>query len=137
NAAEPAPRLDRLGRQVQPRQLGGRSRPRRGRTRRRLGADRDPRRLAHAAPAGQRRLRHPRLQRLPTLRLTTRGKEKHMAMAALSWPAASIYIAVIIAVALAIGFHIWSIFRTGQTAIARDNHRRESNEKQHATPREG
>lgn len=60
-----------------------------------------------------------------------------MAVGALSWPAASIYIAVITAVALVVGVLIWSIFRTGQTAIARDNHRRKSNEKSPATPREG
>jgi cytochrome c-type biogenesis protein CcmH/NrfG len=58
-----------------------------------------------------------------------------MAMAALSWPAASIYIAVIIAVALVVSVLIWSIFRTGQTAIARDNHRRASNDKRQATAR--
>jgi len=59
-----------------------------------------------------------------------------MAIAALSWPAASIYIALIIAVALVIGVLIWSIFRTGQTASARDNRGRESNDKRLATPRE-
>src|SRR6266496_617046 len=92
DAAEPAPRLDPLGRQVQPGQLGGRGRPLGRRTRCRLGPDRHPRRLPRAAPARQRRLRHPRLQRLPTLRLTPAKGEPDMTIAALSWPAASIYI---------------------------------------------
>ena len=43
-----------------------------------------------------------------------------MTTAALSWPAASIYIALIVSVALVAAVLIWSIFRTGQTAIQRD-----------------
>src|SRR5262249_19423708 len=136
DAAEPAPKLDPLDRQVQPGQLGSRSRPLGDRTRHALGANRDPRRLPHAAPARQRRIRHSRLQRIPTLRLTTQREENHMAIAALSWPAASIYIALIIAVALVVAVLIWSIFRTGQTAIGRDKRRRESNDKRPATARE-
>ncbi len=43
-----------------------------------------------------------------------------MTIAALSWPAASIYIAVIVGVALVAAVLIHSIFRTGQTAIQSD-----------------
>ena len=43
-----------------------------------------------------------------------------MTVAALTWPAASIYIAVIVAVALVVAVLIHSIFRTGQTAIQSD-----------------
>jgi hypothetical protein len=43
-----------------------------------------------------------------------------MIIAALSWPEASIYIAVIVGVALVAAVLIWSIFRTGQTAITND-----------------
>jgi len=41
-----------------------------------------------------------------------------MTIAALSWPAASVYVAVIIAIALVLATLIHSIFRTGQTAIS-------------------
>jgi hypothetical protein len=37
-----------------------------------------------------------------------------MSVAALSWPAASVYIAVIVAIAIVVGVLIWSIFRTGR-----------------------
>jgi hypothetical protein len=37
--------------------------------------------------------------------------------AALTWPEASIYVALIGAVGLVLAVLIWSIFRTGQTAI--------------------
>jgi len=43
-----------------------------------------------------------------------------MTIATLSWPAASIYIAVIVSVALVAAVLIHSIFRTGQTAIQSD-----------------
>ncbi len=43
-----------------------------------------------------------------------------MTIATLSWPAASIYIALIVGVALVIAVLIHSIFRTGQTAIQSD-----------------
>ena len=43
-----------------------------------------------------------------------------MTIAALSWPAASLYIALIVAVALVVAVLLWSIFRTGQTAIHSD-----------------
>ena len=43
-----------------------------------------------------------------------------MTIATLSWPAASIYIAVIVGVALVAAVLIHSIFRTGQTAIQSD-----------------
>jgi preprotein translocase subunit SecG len=46
-----------------------------------------------------------------------------MTIAALSWPAASIYIAVISAIALVLAVLIHSIFRTGQTAISSDSHK--------------
>jgi hypothetical protein len=40
-----------------------------------------------------------------------------MTFAALTWPEASVYIALILGVSLAVSVLIWSIFRTGQTAI--------------------
>ena len=40
-----------------------------------------------------------------------------MTVAALSWPAAAVTIAVIWAVAFVLAVVAWSIFRTGQTAI--------------------
>ena len=43
-----------------------------------------------------------------------------MTTAALSWPAASIYIALIVAIALVVAVLIHSTFRTGQTAIHSD-----------------
>ena len=43
-----------------------------------------------------------------------------MTIATLSWPAASIYIAMIVGVALVAAVLIHSIFRTGQTAIQSD-----------------
>jgi hypothetical protein len=49
-----------------------------------------------------------------------------MTTATLSWPEASIYIAVIAAVALVVAVLIWSIFRTGQTAITSDSRKRET-----------
>ena len=48
-----------------------------------------------------------------------------MPIATLSWPEASIYIALIVSVALVVAVLIWSIFRTGQTAIERDSRKRE------------
>jgi hypothetical protein len=48
-----------------------------------------------------------------------------MTIAALSWPEASVYVAVIAAVALVVAVLIWSLFRTGQTAIRSDSGRRE------------
>jgi ABC-type maltose transport system permease subunit len=40
-----------------------------------------------------------------------------MTIADLTWPEASVYIAVIAAAALLLAVPIWSIFRTGQTAM--------------------
>jgi hypothetical protein len=40
-----------------------------------------------------------------------------MTLAALTWPEASVYIALIIGASLVVAVLIWSIFRTGQTAI--------------------
>jgi hypothetical protein len=40
-----------------------------------------------------------------------------MTIAALSWPEASVYIALIVTVGLVVSVLVWSIFRTGQTAI--------------------
>jgi hypothetical protein len=47
-----------------------------------------------------------------------------MTIAALSWPAASVYIALIAAVALVVAVVVWSIFRTGQTAIRSEDRMR-------------
>ena len=48
-----------------------------------------------------------------------------MTTATLSWPAASVYIALILAGGLVVAVLIWSIFRTGQTAIRMESPRRE------------
>ena len=47
-----------------------------------------------------------------------------MTIATLSWPAAAVYVALIAAIGLAVSVLIWSIFRTGQTAIRSENRRR-------------
>jgi hypothetical protein len=47
-----------------------------------------------------------------------------MTIATLSWPAAAVYVALIAAIRLAVSVLIWSIFRTGQTAIRSENRRR-------------
>ena len=59
-----------------------------------------------------------------------------MITAALSWPAASIYIAAIAGLALVLAVLIWSIFRSGQTAITSDSRKREPSEKPHVSARE-
>jgi hypothetical protein len=43
--------------------------------------------------------------------------------AALTWPAASVYIALIFALGIVLAVLIWSIFRTGQTAIRNEGPR--------------
>jgi hypothetical protein len=40
-----------------------------------------------------------------------------MSLATLTWPQASVYIALIVSSGLVIAVLVWSIFRTGQTAI--------------------
>jgi hypothetical protein len=47
-----------------------------------------------------------------------------MTIAELTWPEASVYIAAIAAGALLLTVLIWSIFRTGQTAIRTDGRQR-------------
>ena len=59
-----------------------------------------------------------------------------MTIAALSWPAASLYIALIVAVALVVAVLLWSIFRTGQTAITSDSRKRDPSDKRHESARE-
>jgi hypothetical protein len=49
-----------------------------------------------------------------------------MAIAELSWPAASVYVALIATVGLVLSVLIWSIFRTGQTAIRSETRHREA-----------
>ena len=49
-----------------------------------------------------------------------------MTIAAVSWPAASIYIALIVSVAIVVAVVIWSLFRTGQTAITSDSRKRQA-----------
>ena len=46
-----------------------------------------------------------------------------MTLAALTWPAASVYVALIAGVSLVVAVLIWSIFRTGQTAIRSEHGR--------------
>jgi hypothetical protein len=48
-----------------------------------------------------------------------------MTFAALTWPEASVYIALIFGASLAVSVLIWSIFRTGQTAIRNESQQRE------------
>jgi hypothetical protein len=48
-----------------------------------------------------------------------------MTIAALGWPEASVWIAVTAAAGLVLSVLIWSIFRTGPTAIQSDNVKRE------------
>jgi len=59
-----------------------------------------------------------------------------MTIAALSWPAASLYIARIVSVALVVAVLIWSIFRAGQTAITSDSRKRDPSDKRHVSARE-
>ena len=40
-----------------------------------------------------------------------------MTIASLTWPTASVYIALIVSLGVVVAVLIWSIFRTGQTAI--------------------
>jgi hypothetical protein len=47
-----------------------------------------------------------------------------MTLATLSWPEAAVYIAAITAAGLVVAVLIWSIFRTGQTAIRNDSRQR-------------
>src|SRR5262249_31928237 len=127
-AAEPAARLDPLAREVQPRQLGGRGRPVGLGAERGLGSDRHAERPARAAAARERHLRHPGVPRLPEVDLTTRAQGDRMFIpltAALSWPQASVYITAIAACGVVVAVLVWSIFRTGQTAIATESGRKE------------
>lgn len=48
-----------------------------------------------------------------------------MPIAALSWPQAAVYVALIATAGLFLGALIWSIFRTGQTAIRSDSRHHE------------
>ena len=47
-----------------------------------------------------------------------------MSLATLTWPEASVYIAIIAAAGVALSVLIWSVFRTGQTAIRYEPGRR-------------
>jgi uncharacterized membrane-anchored protein YhcB (DUF1043 family) len=47
-----------------------------------------------------------------------------MTIAALPWPLASVYVALIIAAGLVLSVIVWSIFRTGQTAIRSESTQR-------------
>jgi hypothetical protein len=59
-----------------------------------------------------------------------------MTIAALSWPAASLYIALIVSVALVVAVLIWSIFRTGQTAVTSDSRKRDRSDRRHVSASE-
>jgi hypothetical protein len=48
-----------------------------------------------------------------------------MTIAALSWPEAFVYATLIATVGLVLAVLIWSIFRTGQTAIRSEGRQRE------------
>jgi Na+(H+)/acetate symporter ActP len=56
-----------------------------------------------------------------------------MTIATLTWPQASIYIALIAAVALVVSVLIWSIFRTGQTAITSDSRKQKASDERRMT----
>ena len=47
-----------------------------------------------------------------------------MTVAALTWPQAAVYIALIAAGGVVLAVLIWSIFRTGQTAIRNESRQR-------------
>jgi cytochrome c-type biogenesis protein CcmH/NrfG len=47
-----------------------------------------------------------------------------MTLAALTWPQAAVYVAAILAGGLVAAVAVWSIFRTGQTAIRSESHQR-------------
>ena len=49
-----------------------------------------------------------------------------MTIAALTWPEASVYAALIVSVGQFVAVLIWSIFRTGQTAIRSETRQREN-----------
>jgi hypothetical protein len=49
-------------------------------------------------------------------------------IAALTWPAASVYIALILSVAFVVAVLTWSIFRTGQAAIRSEGRERRAHE---------
>jgi hypothetical protein len=57
-------------------------------------------------------------------------------IASLSWPEASVYIALILAVGLILAVLIWSIFRTGQSAIRSDSRKREAKDTRQVSARE-
>jgi hypothetical protein len=52
-----------------------------------------------------------------------------MTIAALTWPEAVVYVALIASVALVLAVLIWSMFSTGQTAIGSDSRHREPRRK--------
>jgi hypothetical protein len=58
-----------------------------------------------------------------------------MSFAALNWPAAAVYIAVITAAGLVLAVLVWSIFRTGQTAIRSDVRQRHGVDNPHGQAR--
>src|SRR5207344_210715 len=123
DAGEPRAALDPLGRDGQPRQLGGAGRPLGLGAGRRLGPDRVTHRLPGAAPARQRGVRHPRLLELPALDLTidTQGGTR-MVIAALSWPAAVVAATSIAAVGLVLAVSAWQLFAVGQEGgLGRDD----------------
>jgi hypothetical protein len=47
-----------------------------------------------------------------------------MTFADLTWPEASVYVALILSVGAVVTVLVWSIFRTGQTAIRYENPKR-------------
>jgi TRAP-type C4-dicarboxylate transport system permease small subunit len=48
-----------------------------------------------------------------------------MTIAALTWPEAFVYVALIASVALVLAVLVWSMFSTGQTAIESESRHRE------------
>jgi hypothetical protein len=58
-----------------------------------------------------------------------------MTIAALNWPAAAVYIAGIVAAGLVVTVLVWSIFRTGQTAIRSDSRQRQGVDNPHGQAR--
>jgi len=57
-----------------------------------------------------------------------------MSLATLTWPEASVYIAIIISSGLVLAVLVWSIFRTGQTAIRSESRHRDRAERRPSAP---
>jgi hypothetical protein len=57
-------------------------------------------------------------------------------LAALTWPAAAVFVALIVGAAVVLAVSSWSVFRTGQTAIEKESRRDDDLESLRAEVRE-